>query len=112
MRRARAVLLLELALLLAVWPFFWWATLATRHLFYRTPEAVRLVCQASPWLMALDTIPGLLGLWALGGVKREERGWTCRLAALLCLPHIAAGCLLIGMWLVIRLITVFLGFIF
>ena len=103
MRRARAVLVLELALLLAVWPFFWWAMLAPGHLFYRTPEAVRL---------ALDTIPGLLGLWALGGVKREERGWTCRLAALLSLPHIAAGCLLIGMWLVIRLITVFLGFIF
>ena len=41
MRRARAVLVLELALLLAVWPFFWWATLAPRHLFYRTPEAVR-----------------------------------------------------------------------
>ena len=111
MKRVRAVLMLEAALLLVFWPPFLWAMLAPRRLFYQSPPFLQFLCQASPYMLALDLVPGLLGLLALRGVRKEQgKSGAYRLAAALCLLHAAAGGLLLGLFLIIYAVTAFLRF--
>lgn len=107
MKRVKAVLSLELALL-AFWPPFWWALLAPRRLFYQTPAFFQSICQAAPYMMMLDVVPGLLGLWMLSRVRREQgkRG-AFRLASFLCILHTAAGGVLLGMCLIVAVTIIF-----
>lgn len=109
MKRVRAVLIPALALAV-FWPFFWWISTTPNNVIQQSPRILRDIGYFSIPMICLNTASGLLGLRRLRPLRQEwGKSKTYRLAAVLCVLHIAAGGLLMGIFLLVFIRAVFFG---